>query len=48
MRKTKKHLRTMELRLRVRLNPEHKYLYMKGVKYFRKQIEVAKKILKEH
>jgi hypothetical protein len=35
----------MEFELRARLNPNNKS-YMKGIKYFEKQIEVAKRILK--
>ncbi len=42
----KKHIRNMEWELEARLNPEYRYGYMKGINYFRKQIEVAKQKLK--
>jgi hypothetical protein len=45
-RKLEKHLQAMEWELKSRLNPDNKYGYMKGVKYFQKQIELTKKKLK--
>jgi len=42
----KKHICYMEWELKARLNPDNKYGYLKGINYFRKQIEVAKQKLK--
>lgn len=44
----KSHLQTMEWNLESRLNPDHKYNNMKGIKYFKGQIEGAKKLLSKY
>ena len=44
-RKLVDHLSTMQMELNARLNPEYKFLYGKGVSYYRDQIKKTKKLL---
>ena len=44
-RKLEDHLSTMQMELNARLNPKHKFLYGKGIGYYRDQVKKTKKLL---
>lgn len=44
-RKLEDHLSTMQMELNARLNAEHKFVYGKGIAYYRDQIKKTKQLL---